>query len=100
MAPRSDHLLLELQPAMRNEITTKEVRAAIKISAMLRSCAINVGPKGMTINTAKAGAKATIGARTNTHRSTPLGMISSLEISLMTSASDWMIPWGPVLMGP
>src|SRR5262245_32603981 len=54
----------------------------------------------MTAKAISAGTAEMIGARMNTARSAPFGMMSSLRASLMPSARDWRMPKGPTRFGP
>ncbi len=57
-------------------------------------------PKGTTANAAKAQVAAMIGASANRNASAARGRSSSLNISLMMSASGWSNPLGPTRYGP
>ncbi len=61
---------------------------------------VTIGPSGITANDRKDGMAAMIGARMNTIRSAPLGMMSSLRASFTPSARLCSRPKGPVRLGP
>src|SRR4249919_3920714 len=54
----------------------------------------------MTAKSISAGTTEMTGARMNTARSAPFGMMSSLRASLMPSARVWRMPNGPTRLGP
>ncbi len=58
------------------------------------------GPNGITEKARKAGTVESTGAIQYTGLSASVGMISSLNASLMPSASDCRVPHGPTRLGP
>src|SRR5690625_4452515 len=100
MAPRSDHLLFELQPAMRKAITRSELVAATYIRAIFKSRTIISGLQGMTTYTRIPDANVSIGANIKAARSAADGIMSSFDNSLIASANVWNNPFGPTRLGP
>jgi hypothetical protein len=96
MAPSSEYLLFEDQPAMKSTIVVTEVTAIMYSTPTLRSMNVMPFPKGNTPQTRRAGANARIGANMKTTGSLARGIRASFCISLVMSAMGWRGP-GPAV---
>jgi hypothetical protein len=93
-------LLPEAYPASITPNTSLERTASMKNAATLRSYPTRSRLKGRAMNPAKAAQNARYGATRNRNLSAASGAVSSLLMSLSTSASDWSSPSGPTRVGP
>src|ERR1700761_1295404 len=92
MAPRNAYLEFEAHPARITPYTPAEVSASRNSSPALTFAIVRSGDSGITAQAAKAVTRVIIGARANRNLLAFAGMITSLVISLTTSAKGWPRP--------
>src|SRR5512140_1256547 len=90
MAPRTEYLLLEDQPAMRMARTAIVEKPRIRMIPTFMSLMIQDWEKGITRKESSTGMKIMIGASQKIGLSTSSGVMSSLLMSLRASARGWM----------
>ena len=87
MAPRNAYLELDAQPARITPYTPAEVSASRNSSPALTLAMVRSGDSGITAQAANAVTRVMTGARVNRNLLALAGMITSLVISLTTSAN-------------
>ena len=98
--PSTPYLFADPHPAMISPTIDTTENAMTYSSPSSRSRSTSVGLDGIVTQMTKLGTNSTSGAIQYTHRSTQLGMMSSLPMSFTTSATGWSTPCGPTRIGP
>src|SRR5580698_4896176 len=92
MAPRKAYFEFDAQPARITPYTPAEVSASKNSKPALTLAMVRSGDSGITDQAAKAVTRVMIGASANRNLLALAGMITSLVISLTTSANGWPRP--------